>query len=53
VVASESETQDPKSPLIVDWWRYEATGLVGSVEFIAFEAGPSFELVIVQTAGSN
>ena len=53
VVVSESEMQDPKSPLIVDWWRYEATGLVGSVEFIAFEAGPSFELVIVQTAGSN
>ena len=30
--------------------RYETTGLVGSVEFNALEAGSSFDLIIVQTA---
>jgi hypothetical protein len=47
-----SEIQDPKSPVIVDWWRYEATGVVGTIEFFGLPAGSDFDVVVVHTAAA-
>ncbi len=52
VLVSDSETQDPRSPVIMDWWRYEAPGLHGTVEFFGLDAGSAFDVIVVHAAAS-